>query len=161
MHLKFSHCGLENCICTTWIYFSFIFFPLVSQCNISLKKQRSRSIFSTLFCCFRDYNVEPPSTNSTSALPPLVEENGGLQKVRLLSYSAVIWVFCNRGLTLRFWRFVLIGFLHGEHGMSHRKNYCFDGELPILSIQLQFKTNLSMKSIGTIHFISKRHLKPE
>ncbi|KAM7124783.1 CTD small phosphatase-like protein isoform X3 [Mycteria americana] len=52
----------------------------VSQCNISLKKQRSRSIFSTLFCCFRDYNVEPPSTNSTSALPPLVEENGGLQK---------------------------------------------------------------------------------
>ncbi|XP_040401676.1 CTD small phosphatase-like protein isoform X2 [Cygnus olor] len=52
----------------------------LSQCNISLKKQRSRSIFSTLFCCFRDYNVEPPSTNSTSALPPLVEENGGLQK---------------------------------------------------------------------------------
>ncbi|XP_062477338.1 CTD small phosphatase-like protein isoform X2 [Pezoporus occidentalis] len=52
----------------------------VSQCNISLKKQRSRSIFSTLFCCFRDYNVEPPSANSTSALPPLVEENGGLQK---------------------------------------------------------------------------------
>ncbi|XP_025039145.1 CTD small phosphatase-like protein isoform X2 [Pelodiscus sinensis] len=52
----------------------------VSQCNISLKKQRSRSILSTLFCCFRDYNVEPPSTNSTSTLPPLVEENGGLQK---------------------------------------------------------------------------------
>ncbi|XP_073190832.1 CTD small phosphatase-like protein isoform X2 [Lepidochelys kempii] len=52
----------------------------VSQCNISLKKQRSRSIFSTLFCCFRDYNVEPPSINSTSTLPPLVEENGGLQK---------------------------------------------------------------------------------
>lgn len=64
-----------------------VFFILVSQCNISLKKQRSRSIFSTLFCCFRDYNVEPPSTNSTSALPPLVEENGGLQKVRLFSYS--------------------------------------------------------------------------
>uniref|UniRef100_A0ABM5GMP7 protein-serine/threonine phosphatase n=1 Tax=Pogona vitticeps TaxID=103695 RepID=A0ABM5GMP7_9SAUR len=54
----------------------------VSQCNLSLKKQRSRSIFSTLFCCFRDYNVEPPSPNSTSVLPPLVEENGGLQKVR-------------------------------------------------------------------------------
>ncbi|XP_037747106.1 CTD small phosphatase-like protein isoform X3 [Chelonia mydas] len=52
----------------------------VSQCNISLKKQRSRSIFSTLFCCFRDYNVEPPSINSTNTLPPLVEENGGLQK---------------------------------------------------------------------------------
>ncbi|KAF7246024.1 CTD small phosphatase-like protein [Varanus komodoensis] len=53
----------------------------VSQCNLSLKKQRSRSIFSTLFCCFRDYNVEPPSPNSTGVLPPLVEENGGLQKV--------------------------------------------------------------------------------
>ncbi|XP_062813434.1 CTD small phosphatase-like protein isoform X4 [Anolis carolinensis] len=52
----------------------------LSQCNLSLKKQRSRSIFSTLFCCFRDYNVEPPSSNSTSVLPPLVEENGGLQK---------------------------------------------------------------------------------
>ncbi|EMP29419.1 CTD small phosphatase-like protein [Chelonia mydas] len=52
----------------------------MSQCNISLKKQRSRSIFSTLFCCFRDYNVEPPSINSTNTLPPLVEENGGLQK---------------------------------------------------------------------------------
>lgn len=67
-----------------------VFFLPVSQCNISLKKQRSRSIFSTLFCCFRDYNVEPPSTNSTSALPPLVEENGGLQKVRLLSYLPVV-----------------------------------------------------------------------
>ncbi|ETE63522.1 CTD small phosphatase-like protein [Ophiophagus hannah] len=52
----------------------------VSQCNLSLKKQRSRSIFSTLFCCFRDYNVESPSPNGTSVLPPLVEENGGLQK---------------------------------------------------------------------------------
>ncbi|XP_058036099.1 CTD small phosphatase-like protein isoform X2 [Ahaetulla prasina] len=52
----------------------------VSQCNLSLKKQRSRSIFSTLFCCFRDYNVEPPAPNSTGVLPPLVEENGGLQK---------------------------------------------------------------------------------
>ncbi|XP_015279836.1 PREDICTED: CTD small phosphatase-like protein, partial [Gekko japonicus] len=51
-----------------------------SQCNLSLKKQRSRSIFSTLFCCFRDYNVESPSPNSISVLPPLVEENGGLQK---------------------------------------------------------------------------------
>ncbi|XP_013926517.1 PREDICTED: CTD small phosphatase-like protein isoform X1 [Thamnophis sirtalis] len=52
----------------------------VSQCNLSLKKQRSRSIFSTFFCCFRDYNVESPSPNSTTVLPPLVEENGGLQK---------------------------------------------------------------------------------
>ncbi|XP_075070178.1 CTD small phosphatase-like protein isoform X2 [Mixophyes fleayi] len=51
----------------------------VSQCNISLKKQRNRSIFSSLFCCFRGYNVEPPANNN-SALPPLVEENGGLQK---------------------------------------------------------------------------------
>lgn len=53
----------------------------VSQCNISLKKQRNRSIFSSLFCCFRSYNVEPPtSNNNTSPLPPLVEENGGVQK---------------------------------------------------------------------------------
>lgn len=53
----------------------------VSQCNISLKKQRHRSIFGSLFCCFRSYNVEPPSSNnSTSPLPPLVEENGGIQK---------------------------------------------------------------------------------
>ncbi|XP_073485608.1 CTD small phosphatase-like protein isoform X1 [Aquarana catesbeiana] len=53
----------------------------VSQCNISLKKQRNRSIFSSLFCCFRSYSVEPPSSNNnTSPLPPLVEENGGVQK---------------------------------------------------------------------------------
>uniref|UniRef100_A0A667ZLL2 Mitochondrial import inner membrane translocase subunit TIM50 n=1 Tax=Myripristis murdjan TaxID=586833 RepID=A0A667ZLL2_9TELE len=48
-----------------------------SQSNSSLKKQRSRSIFSTFFCCFRNYNVEPPATNTnTSSLPPPVEENG-------------------------------------------------------------------------------------
>ncbi|XP_072010507.1 CTD small phosphatase-like protein isoform X2 [Engystomops pustulosus] len=53
----------------------------VSQCNISLKKQRDRSIFSSLFCCFRSYNVEPPaSNNNSSPLPPLVEENGGVPK---------------------------------------------------------------------------------
>ncbi|XP_073438263.1 CTD small phosphatase-like protein isoform X2 [Dendrobates tinctorius] len=53
----------------------------VSQCNISLKKPRSRSIFSSLFCCFRSYNVEPPNgNNNTSHLPPPVEENGGVQK---------------------------------------------------------------------------------
>ncbi|XP_063780450.1 CTD small phosphatase-like protein isoform X2 [Pseudophryne corroboree] len=53
----------------------------VSQCNISLKKQRNRSIFSSLFCCFRSYNAEPPSSNNnTNTLPPLVEENGGIQK---------------------------------------------------------------------------------
>ncbi|XP_075683892.1 CTD small phosphatase-like protein isoform X3 [Rhinoderma darwinii] len=52
----------------------------VSQCNISLKKQRNRSIFSSLFCCFRSYNVEPPTSNNNSPLPLLVEENGGIQK---------------------------------------------------------------------------------
>uniref|UniRef100_A0A2K5DQU0 protein-serine/threonine phosphatase n=1 Tax=Aotus nancymaae TaxID=37293 RepID=A0A2K5DQU0_AOTNA len=51
-----------------------------SQCNVSLKKQRSRSILSSFFCCFRDYNVEAPPPSSPSVLPPLVEENGGLQK---------------------------------------------------------------------------------
>ncbi|XP_028449530.1 CTD (carboxy-terminal domain, RNA polymerase II, polypeptide A) small phosphatase-like b isoform X1 [Perca flavescens] len=50
-----------------------------SQSNSSLKKQRSRSIFSTLFCCFRNYNVDPPATN-TSSLPPPVEENGSPPK---------------------------------------------------------------------------------
>ncbi|XP_034040039.1 CTD small phosphatase-like protein isoform X2 [Thalassophryne amazonica] len=48
-----------------------------SQANSSLKKQRSRSIFRTFLCCFRNYNVEPPATNpNTSSLPPPVEENG-------------------------------------------------------------------------------------
>lgn len=47
----------------------------------SLKKQRNRSIFSTLFCCFRNYNVEPPAANTTSSiLPPPVEENGSPPK---------------------------------------------------------------------------------
>ncbi|XP_020936923.1 CTD small phosphatase-like protein, partial [Sus scrofa] len=57
----------------------FFVFP-ASQCNVSLKKQRSRSILSSFFCCFRDYNVEAPPGSSPSVLPPLVEENGGLQK---------------------------------------------------------------------------------
>ncbi|KAK6311192.1 hypothetical protein J4Q44_G00192470 [Coregonus suidteri] len=49
----------------------------VSQSNSSLKKQRSRGIFSTFFCCFRKYNVEPPaSNNTTTSLPPAPEENG-------------------------------------------------------------------------------------
>lgn len=52
-----------------------------SQRSISLKKQRGRSILSSFFCCFRDYNVEAPPPSSPSVLPPLVEENGGLQKV--------------------------------------------------------------------------------
>uniref|UniRef100_A0AAV2JWM2 protein-serine/threonine phosphatase n=1 Tax=Knipowitschia caucasica TaxID=637954 RepID=A0AAV2JWM2_KNICA len=52
-----------------------------SQSKSSPKKQRNRSIFSTLFCCFRNYNVEPPAANSnTSALPPPVEENGSPPK---------------------------------------------------------------------------------
>ncbi|XP_045153608.1 CTD small phosphatase-like protein [Echinops telfairi] len=51
-----------------------------SQCNVSLKKQRSRSILSSFFCCFRDYHAEAPPASSPRVLPPLVEENGGLQK---------------------------------------------------------------------------------
>lgn len=52
-----------------------------SQSKSSLKKQRNRSIFSTLFCCFRNYNVEPPAANTTtSILPPPVEENGSPPK---------------------------------------------------------------------------------
>ncbi|XP_061094420.1 CTD (carboxy-terminal domain, RNA polymerase II, polypeptide A) small phosphatase-like a isoform X2 [Conger conger] len=55
----------------------------VSQSKSSLKKQRSRGIFSTFFCCFQNYNVEPPSSNNntSSSLPPLAEENGTLPKV--------------------------------------------------------------------------------
>nr|XP_046177817.1 CTD small phosphatase-like protein isoform X3 [Oncorhynchus gorbuscha] len=49
----------------------------VSQSNSSVKKQRSPGIFSTFFCCFRNYNVEPPaSNNTTTSLPPAPEENG-------------------------------------------------------------------------------------
>ncbi|XP_070622987.1 CTD small phosphatase-like protein [Erythrolamprus reginae] len=51
-----------------------------SQGNASQKKQRSRSILNILFCCFRNCNAEPPPPNSPSVHPPLVEENGGLQK---------------------------------------------------------------------------------
>uniref|UniRef100_A0A672I054 Mitochondrial import inner membrane translocase subunit TIM50 n=1 Tax=Salarias fasciatus TaxID=181472 RepID=A0A672I054_SALFA len=52
-----------------------------SQSNSSIKKQRSRSIFSTFFCCFRNYNVEPPAANTnTSSIPPPVEENGSPPK---------------------------------------------------------------------------------
>ncbi|XP_062385338.1 CTD (carboxy-terminal domain, RNA polymerase II, polypeptide A) small phosphatase-like b isoform X1 [Sardina pilchardus] len=53
----------------------------VSLSSSSVKKQRSRSIFSSLFCCFRSYDAEPPATNNnTSALPPPVEENGAPPK---------------------------------------------------------------------------------
>ncbi|XP_028986707.1 CTD small phosphatase-like protein isoform X2 [Betta splendens] len=51
----------------------------VSQSNSSLKKQRNQSIFSTFLCCFRNYNVETPPTN-TSPLPLPVEENGSPPK---------------------------------------------------------------------------------
>jgi len=64
-----------------------LFLP-VSQSNSSLKKHRSRSIFSPFFCCFRNYNdyrVEPPPTNNkTLSLPPLPEENGSPPKVKLI-----------------------------------------------------------------------------
>uniref|UniRef100_A0A4W4GYD4 Mitochondrial import inner membrane translocase subunit TIM50 n=1 Tax=Electrophorus electricus TaxID=8005 RepID=A0A4W4GYD4_ELEEL len=52
----------------------------VSQSNSSLKKHRSRSIFTHIFCCFRNYNVEPPSSiNKPCSLPPPTE-NGPTPK---------------------------------------------------------------------------------
>uniref|UniRef100_A0A669BE15 Mitochondrial import inner membrane translocase subunit TIM50 n=2 Tax=Oreochromis TaxID=8139 RepID=A0A669BE15_ORENI len=52
-----------------------------SQSNSSLKKQRSRGIFSTFFCCFRNYNVDSPATNTNASCPPPpVEENGSPPK---------------------------------------------------------------------------------
>ncbi|XP_028833659.1 CTD (carboxy-terminal domain, RNA polymerase II, polypeptide A) small phosphatase-like b isoform X2 [Denticeps clupeoides] len=61
---------------------------IVSLSSSSLKKQRSRSIFSSLFCCFRSYNAEPPATTNnntttaatTNAVLPPVEENGAPPK---------------------------------------------------------------------------------
>ena len=58
-----------------------LFLSPASRCNVSLKKQRSRGILSSFFCCFRDYNVEAPPGSGPGVLPQLVEENGGLQKV--------------------------------------------------------------------------------
>uniref|UniRef100_A0A671MJ57 CTD small phosphatase-like protein n=1 Tax=Sinocyclocheilus anshuiensis TaxID=1608454 RepID=A0A671MJ57_9TELE len=54
----------------------------VSLSNSSLKKKRTRSIFSSLFCCLRSYDAEPPTTpnNNSSPLPPPVEENGAPPK---------------------------------------------------------------------------------
>ncbi|XP_068603925.1 CTD (carboxy-terminal domain, RNA polymerase II, polypeptide A) small phosphatase-like a isoform X1 [Brachionichthys hirsutus] len=56
----------------------------VSQSNGSLKKHRSRSLFSPFFCCFRNYNdyqVEPPpGNNKAHSLPPPPEENGSPPK---------------------------------------------------------------------------------
>uniref|UniRef100_A0A8C2L5D9 protein-serine/threonine phosphatase n=2 Tax=Cyprinus carpio TaxID=7962 RepID=A0A8C2L5D9_CYPCA len=56
----------------------------VSLSNSSLKKKRTRSIFSSLFCCLRSYDAEPPATpnNNSSPLPSPVEENGAPPKVR-------------------------------------------------------------------------------
>lgn len=60
----------------------FLLFLPASQSNSSLKKQRSRGIFSTFFCCFRNYNVDSPATNTNaSSPPPPVEENGSPPKV--------------------------------------------------------------------------------
>uniref|UniRef100_A0A8C6PL69 CTD (carboxy-terminal domain, RNA polymerase II, polypeptide A) small phosphatase-like a n=1 Tax=Nothobranchius furzeri TaxID=105023 RepID=A0A8C6PL69_NOTFU len=60
----------------------------VSQSNSSLKKHRSRSIFSPFFCCFCNYNnyhVEPPpANNKTLSLPTPPEENGSPPKVKLI-----------------------------------------------------------------------------
>lgn len=68
-------------------FFDFSDLPPVSQSNSSLKKHRSRSIFSPFFCCFRNYNdyhVEPPpANNKTLSLPPTPEENGSPPKVKL------------------------------------------------------------------------------
>lgn len=69
-------------------FFDFSDLPPVSQSNSSLKKHRSRSIFSPFFCCFRNYNdyhVEPPpANNKTLSLPPTPEENGSPPKVKLI-----------------------------------------------------------------------------
>lgn len=66
------------------------FFVAVSQSNSSLKKHRSRSIFSPFFCCFRNYNVDPPlQNNKTCSLPPPAAENSGSPKV-----NTCVCVFC-------------------------------------------------------------------
>ncbi|XP_056599469.1 CTD (carboxy-terminal domain, RNA polymerase II, polypeptide A) small phosphatase-like b isoform X1 [Triplophysa dalaica] len=54
----------------------------VSLSNGSLKKKRTRSIFSSLFCCLRSPDVETPASpnNNSSPLPPPVEENGAPPK---------------------------------------------------------------------------------
>ncbi|XP_077592488.1 CTD (carboxy-terminal domain, RNA polymerase II, polypeptide A) small phosphatase-like a isoform X1 [Stigmatopora nigra] len=67
----------------------------VSQSNSSLKKHRSRSIFSPFFCCFRNYNeyrVDPPAANNkTHALPapPPPEENGAPTKCDQVQTSPI------------------------------------------------------------------------
>lgn len=79
-----------------------------SQSNSSLKKQRSRSIFSTFFCCFRNYNVEPPPPNTnTSSLPPPVEENGSPPKVGCSSTNHIL---CDCYFSLSSWT-LLVSFL--------------------------------------------------
>ncbi len=72
-------CALQWPTCDVCVFFS----VTVSQSNSSLKKHRNRSIFSPFFCCFRDYNAEPPATNNkTCSLPPPAEENSSPPKVR-------------------------------------------------------------------------------
>uniref|UniRef100_A0A8C6PJ02 Mitochondrial import inner membrane translocase subunit TIM50 n=1 Tax=Nothobranchius furzeri TaxID=105023 RepID=A0A8C6PJ02_NOTFU len=67
----------------------------VSQSNSSLKKHRSRSIFSPFFCCFCNYNnyhVEPPpANNKTLSLPTPPEENGSPPKVKLI-FPSRVWL---------------------------------------------------------------------
>ncbi|XP_026872017.1 CTD (carboxy-terminal domain, RNA polymerase II, polypeptide A) small phosphatase-like a isoform X3 [Electrophorus electricus] len=61
----------------------------VSQSNSSLKKHRSRSIFTHIFCCFRNYNVEPPSSiNKPCSLPPPTE-NGPTPKCDQVEVSPI------------------------------------------------------------------------
>ncbi|XP_063063523.1 CTD (carboxy-terminal domain, RNA polymerase II, polypeptide A) small phosphatase-like a isoform X2 [Engraulis encrasicolus] len=52
----------------------------VPHSNGSLKKHRSRSIFSPFFCCFRNYNVEAPSTKTPTPPPAAAQENGSPPK---------------------------------------------------------------------------------
>lgn len=76
----------------------------VSQSNSSLKKHRSRSIFSPFFCCFRNYNdyhVEPPpANNKTLSLPPPPEENGSPPKVKAVFLSHHAFVTAQMAQTL-------------------------------------------------------------
>ncbi|KAK1806997.1 hypothetical protein P4O66_004834 [Electrophorus voltai] len=71
------------CVCVC------VLFTPVSQSNSSLKKHRSRSIFTHIFCCFRNYNVEPPSSiNKPCSLPPPTE-NGPTPKCDQVEVSPI------------------------------------------------------------------------
>ncbi|KAL1006243.1 hypothetical protein UPYG_G00069670 [Umbra pygmaea] len=66
------------------------------QSDSSLKKSRSRSIFSPFFCCFTNYHVEPPSVHSPSSktqalpTPSPTEENGSPPKLFLNPLNPVV-----------------------------------------------------------------------